>query len=103
MREGFKIRQRMEEGTKMRQRMEGGLKNAPKPVVAKHALPFVWFHEDPIVSAAYCTVQRDIEEKTRPEPEFQNFKEPKNRFKEPIPPSCGAYRAGTTTLFLVGS
>jgi hypothetical protein len=39
----------------MRQLMEGGFKNAPKPVVAKHALPVVWFHEEPIVSAAYCT------------------------------------------------
>jgi hypothetical protein len=57
----------MEQGTKMRQRMEGGLKNAPKPLVTKHALPVVWFHEEePVVSAVYSIVQRDIAEKTRP-------------------------------------
>jgi hypothetical protein len=37
------------------------------------------------------------------EPEFFNFKEPKNRFQginsARLPPGCVAWRAGTTTLY----
>ncbi len=36
-----------------------------------------------------------------PEPKFSTFREPKNRFQRTD--SCIAWRAGTTTLFLLGS
>ncbi len=39
---------------------------------------------------------------TDPEPEFLNL-EPKIDSKEPVPPGCVAWRAGATTLFLLGS
>jgi hypothetical protein len=41
--------------------------------------------------------------KCRAEPEFLNFRSLRIDSKEPIPPGCVAWRAGTTTLFLLGS
>ncbi len=36
-------------------------------------------------------------------PNFQTFREPKNRFQGIIPPAYVAWRAGTATLFLLCS
>jgi hypothetical protein len=36
-------------------------------------------------------------------PVFETFMEPKNRFHGIDPPAYEAWRAGTTTLFLLGS
>jgi hypothetical protein len=39
-----------------------------------------------------------------PEPKFfKLLRSPRIDSKEPIPPGCEAWRAGTTTLFLLGS
>jgi hypothetical protein len=47
----------------------GRVKNSPKPVLTKHALPVVWFHEEPSLC---CVTEREAE-KTRPEPEVLKF------------------------------
>ncbi len=47
-------------------------------------------------------VQKKVEQS--PEPEFFNFlRSPRIDSEEPIPPGCEAWRAGKTTLFLLGS
>jgi hypothetical protein len=63
-RKGTKVRQRMEEGHKNAPTDGGRVKNAPKPLVTKHAFPVVWFHEEPSLC---CVLYREISrKKTRP-------------------------------------